>query len=108
MSLAALNVEWAFPVLKGTHQVSVAAFGGLGYISEQSLTKTIALGAPYLDAGIAVHYAFTGSDAALIQSLLMTSAPLSVRVSLPFYVSRPAAGEQSIGGRWRVGISAAL
>lgn len=107
-SLFTFSGDVACPIFYGEHRLSLAAFGGWGYVSENSLSTAFALGAPYGNAGVAVRYEFVGSDASLIQSLLMTHAPLRVEVALPLFVSRPIDGDKKIALRVRVGISAGL
>ena len=107
-SLATFVAECALPILRGDHSLSLAAFGGGGYISNSAFFTAMRFTMPMFDAGVSVNYEFVGNDAALLKSLFLTSVPLSVRVTFPLFVSQPVAGEAAVAMRWRLGISSSL
>ncbi|HZV12255.1 MAG TPA: M1 family aminopeptidase, partial [Candidatus Kapabacteria bacterium] len=107
-TMLAASVKLTANLLRGTHNVSISGFGGVGYVSEYTLPDFSGMSVPYFDAGVSVRYAFVGGDGDLLRSLLVTQAPLQIELSFPFFVSQPLPGDAQVKMRWVVGVSSEL
>jgi len=107
-SIAAGNLAFTANILRGAHAVSVSAFSGAGWLSNDTWTPFTGIGVPRFDAGLSARYAFSGADGKLLQSFLLARAPLQLDVFFPFFVSQPLPGEKQLAMRWDIGVSTAL
>ncbi len=107
-SIAAGDMELRAHIFRGSENFSVAAFGGAGWLSNDTWTPFTGIGIPRFDAGGSLRFQFTGSDAGLLQSFFETRAPLQLDLLLPVFVSQPLPGEQKVKFRFAAGISSGI